>query len=188
MNKDKPTLAIYGIQDRHNSEYPLYVHDHNMALMQGGKVLNFIQQERISRRKRDNSLHIHLKEILKEKKLLGSEYDLVFVDNVVGRSFVTQDGEARFEAPLNEQLSTDIEKGKCWWFGEERNAWVLNHELAHMFSCLPFFGPFKENSLLVHFDGGASLSNFSAAFYKNGMINWLEKQALKHFIILAALH
>jgi carbamoyltransferase len=174
MDKNKPTLAIYGIQDRQNSEYPLYVHDHNLALMQNGNVLNFLQQERISRRKRDNSLHIHLKEILKEKKLPGSESDLVFVDNVVGRSFISQDGEARFEAPLNEQLSIDLEKGKCWWFGKEKEAYVLNHELAHMFSCLPFFGPFKENSLLVHFDGGASLSNFSAALYKNGQITWLE--------------
>lgn len=174
MDKNKPTLAIYGIQDRQNSEYPLYVHDHNLALMKNGSVLDFLQQERISRRKRDNSLHIHLKEILKEKKLLGSDYDLVFVDNVVGRSFITQNGEARFEAPLNHRLSTGLEKGKCWWFGKERKAYVLNHELAHMFSCLPFFGPFSENSLLVHFDGGASLSNFSAAHFKNGQINWLE--------------
>jgi len=174
MDKNKPTLAIYGIQDRQHSEYPLYVHDHNLAFMQDGKVLNFLQQERISRRKRDNTLHIHLKDVLKEKKLLGSDYDLVFVDNVVGRSFITHDGEARFEAPLNEQLPTGLEKGKCWWFGKEKEAWVLNHEMAHIFSCLPFFGTFKENSLLVHFDGGASLSNFSAAVYKYGQINWLE--------------
>ena len=174
MNNNKPTLAIYGIQDRQNSKFPLYVHDHNMALMRGGKVLNFLQQERISRRKRDNSLHIHLKEVLKEKKLLGSDYDLVFVDNVVGRSFISHDGEARFEAPLNEQLSAGLEKGKCWWFGNEKEAYILNHELAHVFSCLPFFGTFNENSLLVHFDGGASLSNFSAAHFKNGQINWLE--------------
>ena len=174
MDYNRPTLAIYGIQDRQNSEYPLYVHDHNLAIMQNGNVLNFLQQERISRRKRDNSLHIHLKEILKEKKLLAIDYDLVFVDNVVGRSFISRYGEARFEAPLNDQLSTGLEKGKCWWFGKEKEAYVLNHELAHIFSCLPFFGPFNENSLLIHFDGGASLSNFSAALYKNGRINWLE--------------
>lgn len=174
MDKNKPTLAIYGIQDRENFEHPFYVHDHNLALMQNGKVLNFLQQERISRRKRDNSFHIHLKEILKEHRLLGQDYDLVFVDNMVGRTFLTRDGDARFEAPLNTFLSDDFEKGKCWWFGAGREAFVLNHELAHIFSCLPFFGNFKENSLLVHFDGGASLSNFSACIFRHGKLEWLE--------------
>jgi len=174
MDMNKPTLAIYGIQDRQQSEHPLYVHDHNMALMENGKVINFLQQERISRKKRDNSLHIHLKKILKKKKLIGPDFDLVFVDNVVGRTFLTADGEVRFEAPLNHNLKTTLEKGKCWWFGEEKNAWVLNHEMAHIFSCLPFFGNFKENSLLVHFDGGASLSNFSAFHFINGKIELLE--------------
>jgi carbamoyltransferase len=174
MNTRKPTLAIYGIQDRYEYEHPFYVHDHNLAFMQDGKVLHFLQQERISRRKRDNTLHLHLKEILKQKKLIGNDYDLVFVDNVVGRTFLLSSGEVRFEAPLNRNLSTDLEKGKCWWFGEEKEAFVLNHELAHMFSCLPFFGNFRENSLLVHFDGGASLSNFSAATFKNGMLDWVE--------------
>ncbi|NCB07450.1 MAG: hypothetical protein EOM73_04730, partial [Bacteroidia bacterium] len=174
MDKRKPTLAIYGIQDRENYEHPFYVHDHNLALMQNGKVLNFLQQERISRRKRDNSLHIHLKKILKEHRLLGQDYDLIFVDNVVGRTFLTRDGDARFEAPLKTKLSAGMEKGKCWWFGAEKEAYALNHELAHIFSCLPFFGNFKENSLLVHYDGGASLSNFSAATCKNGKIEWVE--------------
>ena len=174
MNKNKPTIAIYGIQDRFDYEHPFYVHDHNLALMQNGKVEWFLQQERISRRKRDNSLHIYLKSILKEKKLLGKDYDLVFIDNVVGRTFLLQSGEARFEAPLNRKLATGLEKGKCWWFGEEKEAWVLNHELAHMFSCLPFYGNLQDNSLLVHFDGGASLSNFSAAVYKNGQFEWFE--------------
>ncbi len=174
MHKNKPTLAIYGIQDRFDYEHPFYVHDHNLAFMQNGKVLQFLQQERISRRKRDNTLHIHLKSILKEKKMIADNYDLVFVDNVVGRTFLLQNGEVRFEAPLNNTLSTQAEKGKCWWFGSEKEAWVLNHELAHIFSCLPFYGNFNENSLLVHFDGGASLSNFSAATCKQGTITWLQ--------------
>ena len=112
--------------------------------------------------------------LLKNKKLIGEDYDLVFVDNVVGRTFLTQSGEVRFEAPLNKELEIKAEKGKCWWFGHEKEAYVLNHELAHMFSCLPFFGKFKDNSLLVHFDGGASLSNFSACIFKNDQLNWIE--------------
>ncbi|HKI88278.1 MAG TPA: carbamoyltransferase C-terminal domain-containing protein [Draconibacterium sp.] len=174
MDKNKSTLAIYGIQDRENYAHPFYVHDHNLAIMQNGKVQYFLQQERISRRKRDNTLHLHLKEILKKKKLLGQDFDLVFVDNMVGRTFLTQHGDVRFEAPLNIKLATDVEEGRCWWFGNEKKAWILNHELAHIFSCLPFFEDFKENSLLVHFDGGASLSNFSACILINGKINWIE--------------
>lgn len=174
MNKNKPTLAIYGIQDRAEYAHPFYVHDHNLALMQNGKLVQFLQQERTSRCKRDNSLHIHLKDILKGKRLLGKDFDLVFVDNVVGRTFLLQSGELRFEAPLSNTLARGLEKGKCWWFGVQKEAWVLNHELAHIFSCLPFFGNFEENSLLVHFDGGASLSNFSAAVFRQGEIEWLE--------------
>lgn len=45
MDKNKPTLAIYGIQDRKNYLHPFYVHDHNLAIMQNGKVINFVQQE-----------------------------------------------------------------------------------------------------------------------------------------------
>ena len=150
------------------------MHDHNLAIMQTGRVKYFLQQERISRRKRDNTLHIQLKEILKHEKQLGFDYDIVFVDNVVGRTFLTSSGVVRFEAPLNTNLATGMEKGRCWWFEKEVEAYALNHELAHMCSCLPFFGNFKENSLLVHFDGGASLSNFSAAVYKNCKIEWLE--------------
>ena len=174
MDKNKPTLAIYGIQDRGKYSHPFYVHDHNLAIMQNGKVLHFLQQERISRRKRDNTFFLYLKEILKQKKLLSRQFDVVFVDNVVGRTFLTQDGDARFEAPLKHRLAEDLEEGRSWWFGDEKKAWALNHELAHIFSCLPFFGNFKENSLLVHFDGGASLSNFSACTLQDGEINWIE--------------
>lgn len=174
MNQSLPTLAIYGIQDRFDYEYPFYVHDHNLCIMQNGQVQQFLQLERISRVKRDNKLYEKLYAILKEKKLLATDFDLVFVDNVVGRTFLSPQGNVRFEAPLAEKLVSSWEKGRCWWFGREMQAWVLNHELAHVFSCLPFFGNFKENSLLVHFDGGASLSNFSAWTFRNNQINLVE--------------
>ena len=51
---------------------------------------------------------------------------------------------------------------------------MLNHELAHIYTCVPFFGRFNENSLLVHFDGGASLSNFSAWTYKSNDLKKVE--------------
>jgi len=170
MEATTPTLAIYGIQDRDEYDHPLYVHDHNLCIMQNGRVREFLQMERVSRHKNDNKLHLKLTDLLREKKLLTEDFDLVFVDNVVGRSFINKQGNVRFEAPLSRILANDKEEGKCWWYGREARAWVLNHELAHIFTCLPFYQNFKPNSLLVHFDGGASQSNFSAWLFRNNKL------------------
>lgn len=170
MEQTKPTLGIYGIQDRVSSTFPQYVHDHNIALLENGVVKNFVQLERITRQKHDNKLHLHLPELISKMGLIEADLDVVFVDNVIGRAFISSDGQIRFEAPLNRRLTKTWEEGRLWWFNRELNAYVLNHELAHVFSCLPFFGEFEENSLLVHFDGGASLSNFSAWIFRMGKI------------------
>ena len=175
MDASKPTLAIYGIQDRIELDHPGYVHDHNMVLMSGGKVVRLLQLERLSRHKRDNHLYRKITDILREEKLIyPADYDLVFVDNVVGRAFISTDGQARFEAPLNNTLHASAEKGRCWWYGRDHDAWVVNHELAHIFSSLPFTGEIRDNSLLIHFDGGASLSNFSTWTYRDNQLSLLE--------------
>ncbi len=175
MNVTKPTLAIYAIQDRINTDTPFYVHDHAFTLMENGKVIKHLTLERQTRQKHDNRLHEQLYDLLKVEGLLGkAEYDLVFVDNVVGRSFVSSCGRFRFEGPLSDQLQSRPEKGRCWWLSREKEAYAINHELAHIGACLPFFGGFKENSLLVHFDGGASISNLSAWSYQNKEVKSLE--------------
>lgn len=131
-----------------------------------------MQLERLTAIKHDNKMHQHIYNFLKSKKLISSSiYDIVFVDNIVGRSFISSEGNIRFEAPLKSTLEKNLEKGRCWWFDKEVDAYVLNHELAHLFSCLPFYGIFKDNSLLIHFDGGASQSNFSAWTYKNNKLS-----------------
>lgn len=171
----KPTLAIYGIQDRSDNGYPEYIHDHSIVLMQNGKIIKFAELERITRKKHDNSMHKNIESLLRSEKLINTiDYDIVFVDSVVGRSFISQSGQIRFEAPLNNKLINGLEKGRCWWFGQEKQAWVLNHELAHVYSCIPFYDDFKDNSLLIHFDGGASLSNVSAWHYKNKAVKLIE--------------
>lgn len=175
MKSLRPTLAVYGIQDRINSDTPFYVHDHAITLMDQGRVIKHLTLERHTRSKHDNELFKHLYDLLKEEGLLANrEYDLVFVDNVVGRAFISECGRFRFEGPLNENLSTLPEKGRCWWLDKEQEAMVLNHELAHIGATLPFYGDFKENSLLLHFDGGASLSNFSAWIYQDGEVKPIE--------------
>jgi carbamoyltransferase len=170
FNKSKPTLALYGIKDIKNSGYPVFVHDHNISFFKNGKLEKHAQLERITRKKYDNTIDNHIYDLLKTEKLINEDFDIVFTDNVIGRAFISKNGEIHFEGPLNPDLSTGLEKGKCWWFGNEKDAYVLNHELAHIYSCVPFFGNFNENSLLVHFDGGASLSNFSAWIYKNNSL------------------
>jgi carbamoyltransferase len=186
MEQGKATLGIYGIQDRSDHPYPQYVHDHSLVMMHEGKVENMLQLERYSRIKRDNKMHRHLTTLVREAGWVDREADVVFVDNVVGRSLISSDGQIRFEAPLMGRLTKTWEQGRLWWFKREMNAWVLNHELAHVFSCLPFFGEFEENSLLIHFDGGASLSNFSAWMYRMGKIipvehHWELKQLTSLF-------
>ena len=174
MNKLNPTLAIYGIQDRADSDYPFFVHDHNITLMQNGRVIKYLQLERKTRNKHDNKLHKNIYALLKEAKLIGKDIDLVFVDNVVGRTFISEQGSIRFEAPLNTNLENKLEEGRCWWFDKSKKAYALNHELAHIASCLPFYGNFKENSLLIHFDGGGSLSNLSVWTFKDHKLEVLE--------------
>jgi len=175
MNSSRPTLAVYGIQDRINSDTPFYVHDHAITLMDQGKVIKHLTLERQTRNKHDNQLYHHIYDLLKEEGLIAKrEYDLVFVDNVVGRSFISSCGRFRFEGPLNDSLSTMPEKGRCWWLDQKQAAHGLNHELAHLGACLPFYGTFRENSLLIHFDGGGSLSNFSAWTFRNGQLKSLE--------------
>ncbi len=175
MDKGKATLAIYGVQDRVNSEHPLYVHDHSLCLMRNGKVEKLLQLERKTRRKRDNKLYQTIYDILRDEKLISTEdYDVVFVDNVVGRSFINTQGNIRFEAPLVEKPIEGLEVGKLWWFDKALDGYILNHELSHISSCIPFYGNFKDNSLFIHFDGGASLGNFSAWYYDKGEIKLIE--------------
>lgn len=175
MTASKPTLAIYGIQDRINSATPFYVHDHALTLMNNGEVIKHLTLERLSRKKHDNTIHEQTYDLLKSEGLLkNTDYDLVFVDNVVGRTFLSSCGRFRFEAPLNNTLSVKPELGRCWWLDKEREAYAINHELAHIGACLPFYGNFKNNSLLIHFDGGGSLSNFSAFSYKDDSLSAIE--------------
>jgi len=175
MKSQNQTLAIYGIQDTMNHRYPDYVHDHNITLYEGGRILKHAALERLTRRKYDNTMPSHLYGLLKEEGMLGKEdLDLVFVDNPVGRAFINRSGNIRFEAPMNKGLSTLPEEGRAFFLDRQVKAWAVNHELAHVYTSLPFFGSFKENSLHVHFDGGASKSNFSAWLFREGKLSLIE--------------
>ena len=95
----KPTIAIYGIKDRNFFEYPAYVHDHNLCVMQDGKILQYLQLERYSRRKYDNRLDWYIEDLI-DKKIIDcpKDFDLVCVNDFVGNAFVSQNGRLRFVA------------------------------------------------------------------------------------------
>ncbi len=177
MPAQRLVIGVYGIQDCNSSETPTISHDHGIAILQNGKVIESIQLERLNRKKQSADLNSMLFSLLKSKNLLTQTCNYVFVDNILGRSFINSEGNIRFEAPLQNSLQLGIEKGNLWMLDKNFTGYIVNHELAHIGSCLPFFGDFKDNSLLIHFDGGASKSNFSAWLYKNNKLvsveyNW----------------
>jgi len=163
----KPTLSIYGIQDRF-SGLPFHVHDHNICLMQDGEIITYLQLERYTRQKYDNRLPAFIEEIIDNKIIdLPDEFDLVNVNSFVGSCFISKNGRLRFESNKPQEITSGTFKANAYFqkdkqVGLEINSYLVSHELAHIASNMPFFGEFKENSLLVHFDGGASLGNFSA--------------------------
>ena len=61
--ENKATLAIYGIKDRNLRQYPAYTHDHNVCLMQNGRILQYLSLERYTRKKYDNRLDEFLDEL-----------------------------------------------------------------------------------------------------------------------------
>jgi carbamoyltransferase len=176
----KATLAIYGIKDRSQHDYPAYTHDHNLCLMKDGKILQYLSLERYTRRKYDNRLDEFIEELIEEKLIeLPDEFDLVCVNAFVGSCFISKNGKIRIDALNHKELKSDFYDATAYyqydlWNGREVKAHSLSQELAHISTCMPFFGNFKENSLLIHFDGAASLSNFSVFYYKNGEIKLLE--------------
>lgn len=170
-----PTISLYGVQDINDTVYPYNVHDHSLVGFEKGTIVNFLQLERYTRHKYDNKLHRYIDQLLREEKwIIEPPFDMISVDHMVGRSFISGSGKIRSEGMLTENLQNVPEKGKGWWFNQPVQTYTLAHELAHIYSCLPFYGDFKDNSLLVHFDGGASKSNFSAWLWKNNTLCLLE--------------
>lgn len=171
LDPARATLAIYGPRDLDCFARPLYIHDHSLVWMEGGEVIRLLQLERLTRRKHDNQLHRHLETLLDGENLpVSKPFDLVVVDSFAGRSFITDGGQLRYEAPLTTTLSTEVEKGWCLFREQEQPGYSVSHELAHVSSNLPFFGPFRENSLLLHVDGGARTSTCSVWVYRDGRI------------------
>ncbi len=168
----KIQLGIYGIHDISDGKTPLLIHDHSIAVYSNGSLLHYIHLERYTRKKYDASLDLYIERIIRDLGLAGrSDIELCFADHEIGRAFISSEGKIRFEGSNEKTLTSHIHKGKAFWFGSSIPAYWISHELAHLYSCVPFFGKFKDNSLLIHYDGGASVSNFSAWVYQRSQLN-----------------
>ena len=177
----KPTLALYGIKDRNNTKYPAFVHDHNLCLMQDGKIIQYLQLERYTRRKYDNRLDLFIEELAENRIIdLPKDFDFVCVNDFTGNAFISSGGRWHFESDFRKTLSPELIPARAYlndadgFAGKELPAFCCPHEIAHIFSTLPFYGEFRENSLLVSFDGASSLGNYSAFLYKSGKITLIE--------------
>lgn len=177
----KATLALYGIKDRNNTPYPSFVHDHNLCLMQDGKIVKYLQLERYTRRKYDNRLDLFIEELIDDGTVpLPDDFDLVCVNDFTGNAFISHSGRLHFEANRLEILSPALTPARAYlnnregWGGKELAAYCCSHELAHISTTIPFYGAFKENSLLISFDGASSLGNYSAFLYQDGMLKFVE--------------
>lgn len=171
----KPTLAFYGIKDIADEKYPVFVHDHNLCIMQDGEILQYFQLERMTRRKYDNRLDLFLEKLIADKVILQpEEFDVVCANDYTGNAFISPNGSIRFEANYYDSLSPKLIDARCRFFLKKMSAWCCSHELAHIFAALPFYGNILENSLLVSFDGASSLGNYSSFLYKNNQLNLIE--------------
>ena len=176
-----PILAVYGIKDRGSYPKPTFVHDHNMALLADGKIEQYLHLERYTRLKHDNRLDDFIEDLLLNGIFkLPQDFEVVFVNSFEANSFISKTGRVKFESarlfPYPPQLVENcFSRFTIWtWDGKEVPAYMLSHELAHVFANLPFFGELRDNSLLVHFDGGASVGNFSAFLYRDGKMQHIE--------------
>ncbi|EHQ36149.1 carbamoyltransferase C-terminal domain-containing protein [Methanoplanus limicola] len=178
------TVGIYGIPDTSGfSGSPAYSHDHSLTLMREGRVLSYIQLERYTQKKHDNRLCDYIEEILSDLLSLHLRADeplrFVMANSFLGDSFISSGGNLRIEPKKILKIEEIIAPARCSFFPDglekkECEAYIICHEFAHIASVLPFYRDFPNNSLLVHLDGGASVSNCSVWHYDKGKIRLLD--------------
>ncbi len=168
------TVGIYGFLKTKNG---FDSHDNAVALIRNGKVLANLELERFSRIKQDGNLVKHFDMLIKPWLKKNEKLRFVFTTSFTGNTFESESGSISMKAPKNFQLQDIIVPCELNLSGFLKNytasGWVVSHELAHIGSCLPFCGSFKENSLLIHIDGGASVSAHSVWTFKNGKLSLL---------------
>jgi len=168
----KIIVGIYGIRNLSDAIFPKQIHDHNLAVFQGGNLVHYIHLERVSRSKYDANMHQHIEAIVQKLNLSHNRsIVLCFADHELGKAFSSADGNIQFKPDDQRNEISSLREGVSNWYGQNVKAFSISHELAHIYSCIPFFGQFRPESLMIHYDGGASISNFSAWEYRNHKIH-----------------
>ena len=172
------TVGLYGIPTRHRDPLLGQTHDHGIALMRDGVVLEVVELERWTGRKHDARLPEFMGELL--ERFLPSDEPVRFasVNSFVGDTFNSVDGSLSIQPLGDPGLTEPLCPASVRWRrrGKTRSAegWVVPHEWAHLGSLLPFAGAIPDGSLLAHIDGGASRSACSFWVQENGLPRLIE--------------
>lgn len=169
------TIGLYGVRDPQGNHAG---HDHALAFMRDGRVEASIELERVTGRKHDDRLDEYFDHLVEPWLRPGEPVRLVQVNSFLGSSFSTRSGSLTVTSPDSVPLEPRLVPTKCHVDGplarHDVQAYTLCHELAHIGTCLPFYGPYPEDSLLVHIDGGASLSASSAWYWDGARLRLIE--------------
>jgi len=178
-------LGFFGQKNR-------WTHDHSAAICTDDSIETYIQLERISRRKYDNDMPNQLIKIILDLEVEIDDLDLGYANtfsleskNFFKRSdnnIQSSDNDVEFRMDGTSTLEPVEVSGRI--LNQKVRATIVPHELAHIFSLVPFYGMFKNNSLLVHVDGAASISNASAWFFQNNHLELLEHTTDFHHALL----
>jgi len=176
------TIAFYGIKDVfHPSGWNNHfnaTHDHNVTIIRDGKLLNFIELERFTGIKHDCRLEEFIDEIIEKcvPNYQNEEIVIISVNSFLGNSFISNTGKLRIEQ--NKIMKVEDIFSECsvqfYKSGLDRiknvKGFIMTHEFAHIATCLPFFGKFHPESLMIHIDGGAYESSSSVWYYDGRQI------------------
>ena len=158
------TIGLYGDADPLGQQRS---HDHGVAVMRNGELIFSCELERFTGIKHDGRLNQYIEQLLEPWLDSAESIQWVLVNSFISDRFSSDGGKLLIEGkdPLPvEQIITQVSDTHH----------ILTHEMAHIAACLPFYGNFKPDSLLIHIDGGASNSCASAWYFDGREIQHLD--------------
>lgn len=156
------TIGLHGVADPAGLGR---THDHGVAVMRDGEVLFVGELERLTRKKHDGNLERHVERLLEPWLARGEKMRFVLANSFLGAGLHSSQGSLVIEGESELEVPAVFAKCQGELRGGEAEFYSVCHEAAHLGTCLPFFGAFEPDSLLVHIDGGASRSCASAWRY-----------------------